>query len=70
MRSAANIDERLSRTFGPQVRQYEYSGETGLNVVQSVGPRLIIGNGDQIDWKVAAIQAIVRSSNPAARRLS
>jgi hypothetical protein len=60
VRGAAVADGLLSRTFGSQPRQYEYSAETGLNVVQAVGPRLILGGSDQLEWKVAAIQTIVR----------
>ena len=60
VRGVGELDARLSDTFGSQQRQYEYSHESGLNVVQSVGPRLIVGGGDNLDWKVAAIRTIVR----------
>jgi hypothetical protein len=58
VRSVGIVDDLLSRTFGQQPRQYEYAADSGLNVVQSVGPRLILGNGDDLPWKVAAIRAI------------
>jgi hypothetical protein len=60
VRSLGTVDDLLVRTFGPQPRQYEYAADSGLNVVQSVGPRLILGGGDNLQWKVAAIQSIVR----------
>jgi hypothetical protein len=56
----ADIDSLLARIFGPQQRRYEYSPETGINVVQTVGPRLILGNGVDLEWKMAAIQTITR----------
>jgi hypothetical protein len=31
-----------------------------MNVVQSVGPRLILGGADDLGWKMAALQTIVR----------
>ena len=60
VRAVGELDTRLSQTFGAQQRQYEYSHETGLNVVQTIGPRLIIGAGDNLDWKMASIRTIVR----------
>jgi hypothetical protein len=57
--SVGALDGLLSRTFGVQPRQYQYTAESGLNVVQSVGPRLILGGGDDIDTKIVAIQAMV-----------
>lgn len=60
VRGVGELDGRLRQSFGPQQRQYEYAQETGLNVVQNIGPRLIIGGGDNLDWKMAAIRTIVR----------
>jgi hypothetical protein len=60
VRGVGELDGRLTDAFGPQQRQYEYAYETGLNVVQSIGPRLIIGSGDGLDWKVASIRTIIR----------
>jgi hypothetical protein len=50
----------LTTTFGEQQRQYEYLPSTGMNVVQSVGPRLILGGADDLGWKMTALQTIVR----------
>jgi cell division septal protein FtsQ len=60
VRSVSRLDTLLAETFGPQPRQYEYAAENGLNVTQASGPRLILGSGDSLEWKVAAIQTIVR----------
>jgi cell division septal protein FtsQ len=58
--SLADLDSLLARIFGAQQRRYEYSPETGINVVQTVGPRLILGNSVDLEWKMAAIQTITR----------
>ena len=60
VRSVATLDTLLTRAFGSQQRRFEYTPETGINVVQTAGPRLILGTGDELEWKVAAIQTIVR----------
>ena len=60
VRSVATVDALLTRTFGSQQRRFEYTPETGINVVQTIGPRLIFGTSDDLEWKVAAIQTIVR----------
>ena len=60
MRGVGELDGRLSQTFGPQQRQYEYAYETGINVIQTLGPRLVIGGDDNLDWKLAAVRTIVR----------
>jgi cell division protein FtsQ len=60
VRNIASIDGLLGATFGDQQRQYEYLPSTGMNVVQSVGPRLILGGADDLDWKMAALQTIVK----------
>jgi hypothetical protein len=58
--SLADLDSLLARIFGPQQRGYEYSPESGITVVQTVGPRLILGNGVDLEWKMASIQTITR----------
>jgi cell division septal protein FtsQ len=60
VRSVTAIDEQLTRAFGSQVRSYDYSSETGLNIVQANGPRLVLGGSDQLESKIAAIQTISR----------
>jgi cell division protein FtsQ len=65
--SLSSLDASLSRTFGPQQRQYEYASESGVNVVQAVGPRLILGSGDDLEWKIAAIQTILRALEASRR---
>jgi cell division septal protein FtsQ len=60
VRNVANLDALLAATFGSQQRQYQYLLSTGMNVVQSVGPRLILGGSDDFDWKITAIQTILR----------
>jgi cell division protein FtsQ len=60
VRNVANIDGLLTTTFGEQQRQYEYLPSTGMNVVQSVGPRLVLGSADDLDGKMIALQTIVR----------
>ena len=66
MRNVANIDGLLAATFGDQQRQYEYLPSTGMNVVQSVGPRLILGGADDLDWKMVALQTIVQPPSVGA----
>jgi len=58
--SVASLDALLTRAIGPQARRYEFTAESGLNVVQPNGPRLVLGNGDDLEWKVSAIQSILR----------
>ena len=60
MRGVEGLDQLLSRTFGDQPRQYEFAAETGLNVTQQTGPRLVFGSGDGLETKVAVIETIVR----------
>jgi hypothetical protein len=60
VRNVSTLDGLLVQTFGPQPRQYEYTHETGLSIVQAVGPRLVVGSTDDVEWKIAAIQTIVR----------
>jgi cell division septal protein FtsQ len=60
VRGVEGLDQLLNRTFGGQPRQYEYAAETGLNVTQQTGPRLIFGSGDGLETKVAVIQTIVQ----------
>jgi cell division septal protein FtsQ len=56
----ARLDGLLGQSLGPQQRQYEWSADSGLNVVQGVGPRLVIGNADNLEWKIGAIGGIER----------
>jgi hypothetical protein len=58
VRAALRLEPLLTQAFGPRVRRYEIWPDSGLNVLQETGPRLIVGNGDDLDWKVAAIQTI------------
>lgn len=60
LRAAAGLDARLSAVLGPGPRTYEYLPDTGINVMQPGLPRLIFGASDDLDWKVEAIQAVLR----------
>jgi hypothetical protein len=60
VRNISVLENLLAQTFGPQPRQYEYAHESGINVIQAIGPRLVIGATDDLEWKIGAIQAIVR----------
>lgn len=60
VKGVARIDTLLSQAFGPQQREYQYAQDTGMNVIQQVGPRLILGNGDNLEWKIEAIRSITR----------
>jgi cell division protein FtsQ len=60
VRSVSTLDRMLSEVFGPQAREYQYSPDSGLNVVQTVGPRLVFGDGDDLEFKIAAVQTMVR----------
>jgi hypothetical protein len=60
VRTAARLEGLLSERFGAQERQCQYAPETGLQVIQTVGPRLIIGSGEHLAWKIASIESIVR----------
>jgi hypothetical protein len=60
VRTAAQLDGLLSERFGVQERQYQYAPDTGVQVIQAVGPRLVIGSGEQLDWKIASIESIIR----------
>jgi cell division protein FtsQ len=60
VRSVGRLDALLTHTFGSQQRRFEYAPETGISVVQAAGPRLILGSGDELEWKVAAIQTVAR----------
>jgi hypothetical protein len=60
VRNVSALDTLLARTFGAQPRQYEYSPDSGLNVAQSIGPRLVLGGADDLEAKIAAVQTVVR----------
>lgn len=60
VRTVVKLEPLLTEALGARLRHYEYSPESGLNVLQEPGPRLILGNGDDLNWKVMAIQAITR----------
>ena len=60
MRTAAQLDGLLSERFGIQERQFQYAPDTGVQVIQAVGPRLVIGSGEHLEWKIASIESIVR----------
>lgn len=58
--TAARLEGLLASAFGAQDRQFVYSPDTGLQVIQAVGPRLIVGDGQQLEWKISSIQAVTR----------
>ena len=58
--TATRLDGLLASAFGPQERQFVSSPDTGLQVLQAVGPRLIVGDGTQLEWKISTIEAISR----------
>jgi cell division septal protein FtsQ len=60
VRNVASLDAMLASSLGPQPRQYEFLPTTGLNVVQSKGPRLVLGSDDNLQPKITTVQLITR----------
>jgi hypothetical protein len=60
VRTAAQLEGMLTERFGPQERQFQYAPDTGVQVIQAVGPRLMIGSGEHLAWKIASIESVVR----------
>lgn len=58
VRTATRLDGLLATEFGPRERQFVFAPDTGLQVIQAVGPRLIIGDGQQLEWKISTIRAV------------
>ena len=54
------LQKLLPRVSGLTPRELEYGPDTGVTVVQDIGPRIRFGGDDDLEWKVSALIAVRR----------
>jgi cell division protein FtsQ len=54
------LQQILPRVSGLTPREIEYGPDTGVTVVQEIGPRIRFGGDDDLEWKVSALIALRR----------
>ncbi len=55
---AAERLQQLTSAWGPPVREFDYSADSGLSIVADFGPRVQFGDSSDMEWKLVALAAI------------
>lgn len=66
---AQTLAQRLPAELGVSPQRYEYARSTGLTIATDKGWRVRIGDGEDLDYKLAALKAILEGTATLKKRV-